>query len=301
MLAFLPALIRGPLAALLVFTNTLFWIVPLFAVAILKLVIPVPAWRRACRRVLTWLAEGWIGVNNAVTDLTQRIEWDVALPAGLEVDGSYIVVANHQSWADIVVLQRTFNRRIPFLKFFLKQQLAWVPLLGLAWWALDFPFMRRYSRAYLERHPEKRGTDLVVTRKACEKFRGLPVSIMSFVEGTRFSPGKHAQQQSPYRHLLKPRAGGVAFVLNAMNGSIRTLLDVTILYDPHRAHFGDLFAGRVRRVTVRVREIPVPDRFLQGDYQEDARWREDFQGWVRELWEEKDRRIESLLAANRDN
>lgn len=299
MLAFLPAFIRGPLAALLVFLNTVFWIVPLFAVAILKFIIPVPAWRRACRRTLTWLAEHWIGVNNVVTDLTQRIEWDVQLPDDLDPRGSYIVVANHQSWADIVVLQRVFNRRIPFLKFFLKQQLIWVPLLGLAWWALDYPFMRRHSREYLEQHPEKRGVDLEITRKACEKFSGLPVSIMSFVEGTRFRESKHAKQQSPYRHLLKPKAGGVAFALNAMNGSIRTLLDVTIVYQPHRADFGDLFSGRVQKVIVRVRTLPVPEEFLHGDYQQDARWREDFQAWIRELWEEKDRRMEALLDANR--
>lgn len=295
-LARLPGVVRAPLAATLVILNTLFWCVPLFVVAVFKLLIPLQQWQRLCRRAMTLLAEQWIGVNNLVTDLTQDIDWDIELPPQLDRNGSYLVIANHQSWADIVVLQRVFNRRIPFLTFFLKKELIWVPVLGLAWWALDFPFMRRYSREYLERHPEKRGTDLAITRRACEKFRGLPVAVMNFVEGTRFRADKHARQRSPYRHLLKPRAGGAAFVLNAMDGAIRTLLDVTIVYTPHRAGFGDLFSGKVRRVTIRVVQRQVPERFLSGDYQEDAAWRENFQAWVRQLWHEKDQCIETLIA-----
>ncbi|HEX6929184.1 MAG TPA: acetyltransferase, partial [Gammaproteobacteria bacterium] len=170
-----------------------------------------------------------------------------------------------------------------------------VPLLGVAWWALDLPFMRRHSREYLEKHPGQRGADLEITRRACEKFRDMPVSIMNFVEGTRFRAGKHAAQDSPYRHLLKPKAGGLAFALNAMDGAIRKVLDVTIVYRPHRAGFGDLFSGKVAKVIVRVGERDVPARFLHGDYQNDASWRDDFQAWVRELWMEKDREIGQLL------
>lgn len=297
MLSFLPSFIKGPLAALLVTINTLFWFMPLMLVAMLKVLIRIPAWQRACAHALTWIAERWISINTGVDRLTQNIEWDVRLPADLDRGGSYVVIANHQSWADIFILQRAFNRRIPFLKFFLKQQLIWVPFLGVAWWALDMPFMKRYSRDYLERYPEKRGTDLEVTRRACEKFRDMPVSVMNFVEGTRFRLHKHGAQDSPYRHLLKPRAGGLAFVLNSMNGSIRTLLDVTIVYRPHRAGFWDLLSGRVDKVIMRVREIGIPERFLRGDYQNDLTWREDFQAWVRELWAEKDRQIEALLDA----
>ena len=294
MLAFLPSPLKGALAALLVVVNTLFWFVPVFVLAMFKLAVPLEAWQRLCRRWLAWLAEHWISVNRAITALTQNIEWDIDIPASLDRRESYLVIANHQSWADIVVLQRAFNRRIPFLKFFLKQQLIWVPFLGIAWWALDMPFMKRHSREYLERHPEKRGADLEVTRRACEKFRGMPVAIMNFVEGTRFRHEKHLAQQSPYRHLLKPRAGGIAFALNAMDGAIRKMLDVTIVYRPHRAGFWGLLSGKVQRVVVRAREIDIPERFLHGDYQNDPVWRDDFQGWLRELWQQKDELIESL-------
>lgn len=296
MLAFLPSFIKGPMAAMLVILNTVFWFIPILLVAILKVLLPIPSWQRLCARALTWFAEHWITINNIIADLTQRVHWDIELPADLGERESYLVVSNHQSWADIFVLQRTFNRRIPFLKFFLKQQLIWVPLMGIAWWALDMPFMRRYSRDYLEKHPNKRGTDLVITRRACEKFRHMPVTITNFVEGTRFRTGKHAAQESPYRHLLKPKAGGVAFALNAMEGAIRTLLDVTIVYCPHRASFADLFSGKVDKVIVRVREFAIPERFLHGDYQNDPDWREDFQAWLRDLWQRKDDDIDKLLA-----
>jgi 1-acyl-sn-glycerol-3-phosphate acyltransferase len=295
-LAFLPPFLKVPLAALLVLLNTIFWFIPLMLLALVRLVVPFAPLRGATGRALVRMAECWISVNNGVTDLFQRIHWDVELPPSLRRAGSYLVIANHQSWADIVVLQRVFNRRIPFLRFFLKRQLMWVPLLGLAWWALDFPFMRRHSREYLERHPEKRNEDLEVTRAACARFAGMPVSIMSFVEGTRFTITKHDAQRAPYRHLLNPKAGGIAFTLNAMNGAIRTLLDVTIVYRPHRADFGDLFSGRLKSVIVRVREHVIPERFLCGDYQNDAQWREAFQAWLREVWQRKDDEIDSLLA-----
>jgi 1-acyl-sn-glycerol-3-phosphate acyltransferase len=144
--------------------------------------------------------------------------------------GWYLVNCNHQSWADILVLQHLLTRRIPLLKFFLKQQLVWVPVMGLAWWALDFPFMRRHSDDVLKAHPELRAKDQESTRLACEKFALIPTSVMNFCEGTRFTLAKHQRQQSPYRHLLRPKAGGIALALNVMGDKFRAILDVTIVY-----------------------------------------------------------------------
>ena len=53
---------------------------------------------------------------------------------------------------------------------------------------------------------------------------------MNFLEGTRFTAAKHAKQESPYRYLLKPKAGGIAFVLAAMDGKIEKMVNVTIAY-----------------------------------------------------------------------
>jgi 1-acyl-sn-glycerol-3-phosphate acyltransferase len=296
MLAFLPAFVRIPLVVLIVVANTLVHCVPLFTFALLKLLLPVPPLRRLLSRLLILIAESWIGVNDFTLQLFSRIDWDVHGKEGLMHGANYLVVSNHQSWVDIPVLQRTFNKEIPFLRFFLKQELIRVPILGLAWWALDFPFMKRYSKEFLEAHPELEGKDLETTRRACEKFRDAPVSVMNFVEGTRFTERKHDQQHSPFAHLLRPKAGGVAFVINAMSDILSAIVDVTIVYPGGRPTFMDLLAGRVRQVRVFIRELPIPPELRGGDYTADPAYRERFQHWISELWDDKDALIGQMGA-----
>jgi 1-acyl-sn-glycerol-3-phosphate acyltransferase len=289
------ATLRGILTLVLMGLNLFFWVIPLYLVALLRL-LPVAPLRVACARALVHIAQNWIAGNNLIFRLTQDIHWDVEGAEGLPAHGWYLVVCNHQSWVDILALQGVFNRRVPFLKFFLKRQLIRVPVLGWAWWALDFPFMQRHSREYLERHPEARGQDLEATRRACEHFRHQPTSVMNFVEGTRFTPAKHAAQGSPYRHLLKPRAGGIAFVLGAMGDILHRMLDVTIVYPDGPPSFWDLCCGRLRKVVLRVKVREIPAWAMQGDYQQDEMYRARVQAWLGELWDSKDAEIEALRA-----
>jgi hypothetical protein len=181
------------------------------------------------------------------------------------------------------------------LKFFLKQQLRWVPVMGLAWWALDFPFMRRHSEEVLKAHPELRAKDQEATRLACEKFSLIPTSVMNFCEGTRFTPAKQQRQQSPYRHLLKPKAGGIALALNVMGDKFRAILDVTIVYPEGAPNFWEFLCGRMKRVLVRVQTLPVPRHLATGDYANDPAVREAFQQWLQQIWQDKDAQIERLL------
>lgn len=280
---------------LLIVLNTLVHALPLLLVALFKAVLPFERLRLALNRVLTGLAERWIAANSAMIDHFTRTRFQVDLPPSLQADGHYLVLANHQSWVDIVVLQKIFNRRVPFMRFFLKRQLIWVPVLGLAWWALDFPFMGRYSRKQIAKNPELGRRDMEVTRRACEKFRSIPVSVMNFVEGTRFTPAKHATQQSPYRHLLKPKSGGVAFVIDAMGDTLHAVLDVTIVYPGGRPTMIDLIGGRIPEVRVSVMQRPIPADLVGGNYQEDRAYRARFQQWMNGLWDAKDAEIERLM------
>lgn len=291
----LPPFLRAAPVLLVIVASTLVHALPLLLVALCKAVLPFAAVRRACNRLLAAIAEAWIGVNSTLVDLFTPTRVEVDCDAGLRRDGHYLVLANHQAWADIVVLQKVFNRRIPLLRFFLKRQLFWVPVLGLAWWALDFPFMGRYSHRQVARNPELGKRDMEATRRACERFRSMPVSIMNFVEGTRFTAEKHARQASPYAHLLKPRSGGVAFVVDAMGDALHAMLDVTIAYPDGPPSMLELMAGRVRVVRVRVRQHPVPS--LGGSYQDDRAVRARFQQWLNALWEAKDRDLAAMLAA----
>lgn len=284
-------------ATLLLTLNSIVHITPLLLIAMAKALLPLARARLVCDRWLMAIAASWIDVNSWMVDrLTSlRIQVD-GLPEAMP-EGHFMVLSNHQSWVDIPVLQKLFNRRLPFLRFFLKSQLIWVPVLGLAWWALDFPFMKRYTREQIARRPELAGRDIEATRKACEKFRHIPVSVVNFAEGTRFTPAKHAAQDSPYRHLLKPRAGGTAFVLDAMGETIDQLIDVTIVYPQGRGELLDLFADRIPEVRVRIRVLPVPEQFRGRDYQKDAEFRIEFQAWLNDFWQAKDEVIEQLLAA----
>ncbi len=263
--------------------------------ALIKAAIPLKAVRRLCDRVLVGTAESWNALNTYLIRRLTHTRLVIESETKLERDGHYVVISNHQSWVDIPVLEALLNRRVPMLRFFLKSQLFWVPLLGLAWWALDFPFMKRYSREVIARRPELAGRDIEATRRACEKFRDIPVSLINFVEGTRFTPAKHAAQSSAYRHLLKPKAGGIAFVLDAMGDAMHAILDVTIVYPHGIPTIADLFADRIPEVRIHIRELPIPRELVGGDYQNDASFRERFQEWVNGLWSEKDARIETLL------
>jgi 1-acyl-sn-glycerol-3-phosphate acyltransferase len=295
MLNFLPPVLVGVVATLLMVLNALFWVPILLLVSIVKLIVPLKKVRLLIDPVLLRIAEAWISGNSAWMALTQRTEWDVQGVEGLNPRSWYLVNCNHQSWVDILVLQHLLNRRIPLLKFFLKHQLIWVPVMGLAWWALEFPFMRRHSEEFLKKHPEMRGKDQETTRKACEKYALIPTSVMNFLEGTRFTADKHQRQNSPYKHLLKPKAGGIALALNAMGNKFQAILDVTIVYPDGAPDFWQFLTGKVHRITVRVRSLPIPRELAQGDYAGNPAVREAYQQWVHQMWLNKDAQIESLL------
>lgn len=279
--------LKGTFASSVLAVNAVAICSSLIPFALVKLALPFAAVRRGLDQVLMTLAEGWIAINGWWMALVQRIHWDVTGLDGLRRRGWYLVSSNHQSWVDILVLQKVFHRRVPFLKFFLKRQLLFVPVMGLAWWALDFPFMRRRSGS--------RAQDLATARRACEKFRLIPTSVMNFLEGTRFSPAKRDAQASPYKHLLKPKAGGLATALGAMGERFDALLDVTIVYPGGVPTFWDLLSGKVGAVVVRVCERKIPADLLGGDYEGDPEFRARIQAWLHALWTEKDARIEEIV------
>ncbi|GAA6144049.1 MAG: acyltransferase [Thalassolituus sp.] len=290
----MPPIVTGIIASLLLLANTLFWACFLFPLTFLKVIIPVAPIRKVLTSVLAMIANAWITCNSGWMMLTQKMNWTIERPDNLNRQGWYFVLSNHQSWVDILVLQHTLNGRIPLLKFFLKQELIKVPIMGAAWWALDFPFMKRYSKEYLAKHPEMKGKDLETTRAACEKFKDMPTSVMNFLEGTRFTQQKHDETQSPFKHLLKPKAGGMAFAMSAMGDQFQSILDVTINYPDGIPTFADFIQGKMPRCEVVVEEKPIPSELMNGDYETDAQYRLDFQQWVQQLWEEKDARLESM-------
>lgn len=277
--------------------NTLLWSVPLIIFSFFKVILPSRAWRRLWTYAVCWVAETWMRCNLGMINGLIGVSWDIEINTDLRYDNSYLLTANHQSWVDIIALYQATIRKAPYHRFFIKQELIWVPILGLAWWALDFPFMKRYSKAYLEKHPEKRGQDLETTRIACEKFKGSTVSIINFMEGGRYAKDKKRQAESPYKNLLSPKAGGMAFVLAALGDNIDQVLNATIFYPDGVKEFWEFLCGKLVNVKVQIDPVIVPAELVGGDYQNDAEFRSAFQKWTNDLWVEKDQLLEDWKSA----
>ncbi|QFT56367.1 acyltransferase [Microbulbifer sp. THAF38] len=296
MLNFLPSTVLLILTSILLFISTIICFIPILFFVVVRLIFPFAALRKIYSTIFMSIAEAWIILNIGWMKLTQKTKWDVEVDGELKKEGWYLVTSNHQSWVDIFVLQTVLNRKIPFLKFFIKQELIKVPVMGICWWALDFPFMKRYSKAYLKKHPEMRGKDLEATKKACERFKLIPTSIMNFLEGTRFTQEKHDRQGSPFNYLLKPKSGGIAFAMQSMGEQLNRLLNVTIVYPGGIPTFADFLAGKVKHVVVRIEQIRIPEKFFTADYMNDQVFRAEFNSWVYKLWQDKDQLIGNLLS-----
>lgn len=289
---------RGPVVGavlmVLLILNTLFWCIPFYTIVLLKLITPISTARRWWTRRLAWVAQTWFNCNLVYADFFLGTTWKVELPEGLSKDKTYLLTSNHQSWVDILALEKAVGNEIPFFRFFLKQELIYVPLLGLCWWALEYPFMKRHSKEEIAKDPSLKGKDIETTRIACERYKGHPVTVMNFMEGTRYTAKKAAK--SSYQYLINPKAGGVAFVLNAMGEQIYSLLNVTIIYPQGVRELWDYLCGRLPEIRVLVKEVKIPAEFIGGNYQDDPEYKANFQAWVSKLWQEKDQQIAQQLA-----
>ena len=284
---------RGAVAVLLLILNLI--VIPLlvFITGVVGKLLPIKFWRKfwgkIAENILTPL---WVDINSAILRFASSTKIIVENHGDLHHKGWYCLISNHQSWLDILLLQKVFNRNIPVLKFFMKQSLIWkLPIAGLSCWAIDFPFMKRYSKSYLKKYPEKKGKDREITRKACQKFKYKPVAVTNFLEGTRFTEKKHHQQASPYQHLLRPHASSLAFVLYALQDCLSDMINVTIIYPTDKSKFLAFITGKIEKVIIHYEVFPISSE-LRGNYYEDKEYRKQFQTWLNEKWEEKDKLLE---------
>lgn len=297
MLSFLPAPILGVISLFLHALNVIF--IPFLVLLVTPFsFIPIPKLRTKITFFIhEVIPKLWLKICDAILFLTSKTKWDIQEDIQLKPDGWYLLICNHQSWLDIIVLEKAFARKVPMLKFFMKKQLLWaLPVAGVACWCAGFPFVTRYSSEYLKKHPEKKGKDLELTRRACEKFKNQPVTIMNYIEGTRFTNEKYNKQSSPYRHLLKPKAGGFSFVVSAMEEHLDGIINATIVYPPETSLWS-FFCGKTSKIIVRYELLPM-SCVPKGDYIQDENFREKFQLWTNELWHAKDDLIEKIKNEN---
>ena len=243
------------------------------------------------------ITNSWLSVNNWLIDhVLPNTQWDISIDENLQLSmqGRYLMTCNHQSWVDTTVNQYFGLTRMPLTRFFTKWELIFIPFVGQAFKILRFPMMKRHSKAQIEKKPALKDRDMQEARKACQQLLSQPFTLLNYLEGTRFTKEKHDQQQSPYQHLLKPKAGGLALALNILGDQIDALVDMTIVYPDGVPGYSEFWLGEVPRIAVNLRKINIPDWVLGGNYEDDAEYRERFQQWVHELWLEKDQLIESM-------
>lgn len=284
----------GVLVLFLLALNTILTAIILFPLALIKFIIPIPWWRLITGKLLILVANNWVFINSTFVHFFYPIEWKITGVEKLKKKDWYLIVANHQSWVDILIIQKVLHGRIPYIKFFLKKELIWVPIMGLAWWALDFPFMKRFTREEIEKNPSLKGKDIEITRKACEKFKSDYVAVMTFPEGTRITNEKHDKQKSPYMHLLKPKAGGLFFTISAMGEKFHRLLNITIVYPDGPGSIWDFLCGKIKKIDVFIETLPIPEEFSNADI-EDKKLQNEFNQWLNSMWERKDKLIDENL------
>lgn len=283
------SLISLPLGSLVIVGWLIHWLVPF------------RRYRLEARRMVQNISSWWIACSNVILKLLPT-QWHISGPKeSLSKAQWYLVIANHQTWLDILVLGFVFNQYIPPLKFFMKKSLLWLlPILGLACWVLGYPFITRYNRNKIRKMPQLKYKNREAVKKACQTFKLFPGSIVNFVEGGRFNPEKHLAQKSSFRHLLPPHAGGIAVTIDALQNYLSAIIDVTIYYsDPHVSLFNFFISG-CKRVEVRYTVIPLSSDLI-GDYYCDRLFRHHFQNWLDVLWQEKDIALNQLQSICRKN
>ncbi len=271
----------------------------------------IPLWLMGVGKVITGasiadkaiikIATHWISSNSALIDnMLPRKDWRINLPDDIHTDGKYLLVSNHQSWVDTSIVQYIGEKRLPLTRFFTKFELIYIPIVGQAFYFLDFPMMRRHSKEAIAKNPALKGKDIEEAKRACALLKDKPFTLLNYLEGTRFTKAKQAQQKSPYKHLLKPRAGGLSLAISALGEDIDGILDMTIVYPDGVPSYGDLWKGNIKRLGVDLRYIDIPDALFesikQGGYENNEDTKAQMFDWVEQVWRQKDERISTMLA-----
>ncbi len=275
----------------------------------------IPVWLMGATKIVTGaaiadkavikIANHWINSNNALIDtILPQKDWRISLPDDVHINGKYLLICNHQSWVDTSVVQYISQDRLPLTRFFTKFELVYIPIVGQTFYFLDFPMMRRHSKKKIAKNPALKGQDIIEAKRACALLKGKPFTLLNYLEGTRFTRAKRDKQRSPYSHLLKPRAGGLALAISALGSDIDGILDMTIIYPDGIPNYGDLWQGNIQRLGVDVRYIEIPDglssAIQSGGYENEDSVKVEMFDWVAQLWQDKDNRIDEMLAGFED-
>ncbi len=276
-------LITCPVAIILELFTVFILPFPILLLALVRLVFPC----RALDRAMETTALAWVYVNYFILHYLLFLKIEVIGADQITPGKNYFVLANHQSWVDILMLEDALIGRTGWSRYFIKKNLMHVPLTGWACKSLHFPYMYRFPKSHLAKHPEDKGKDVEITKRSCAELRELYFKLNNFPEGTRFTKTKHNNQKSPYKNLLKPKSGGVANAFNILHDRLECILSLTIIY-AEKPNIMKLFFGQMTKVKIIIDKIPLTEDLI-GDYANDPQFRIHFQKFISSVWERKDR------------
>ncbi len=299
MLAWLPSPILLILNLILIPLNTIIIATPMQLLGLLRLILPVKPVIWVIDKCNYWLYRAWSFDTAVILAVTNNIKWHITGDAIPVVKNSCMVISNHLSWADILMICLIYRGKIPITKFFMKHSLIYIPFVGLACYAIGMPFLRRYPKEKLLKDPALREKDIKTTKAACKRLALSPAALINFVEGTRYTPEKAKIARSPYQNLMPPKAASLGVALGEIGRDIDCIFNTTLCYPRNRfpnKPFIDLLNGRLKDVYCNI-EIIKTGPGLEGDYLNDKVYKHDFTMRVRDLWQKKDAVIEGQLEA----
>ncbi|WP_213610260.1 acetyltransferase [Pseudoalteromonas sp.] len=283
----LPNWLNGLIVGCVLFTNLIIFGALVLTLGLIKCVLPLPIVSQLLHSAYKGWCKGnrlglWLGCNNIEVNISGEVN----------ANSWYLLISNHISWLDIAVLSSL--DALPAPKFFLKDELKYVPFIGTGAWAMGMPFMKRVTKAQLAKNPNLKGLDVERTKRSCRHFRHHPTTIVNFVEGTRFTAQKHQHQQSPFQHLLRPKAGGTAFALEVLNDQFDAMLNTSLVYSGKSNHIcRNVLKGELDSIYITIEVMPINEQMI-GSYQTDKVFRIEFQQYLNNLWAIKDKQLSAL-------
>ena len=249
------------LSATWVITNLLVWL-SLLILTLPALLLLKPLGReQVLEPWIRWVYRSAVRIDSIWMLRVVRIKLEVK--GEIPSHPSPIVIVNHQSWFDIPIVQEIISARGPRLTFLVKRSLVWVPVIGWICMLLGFPRLRRTGLL------EDRALDLNAVSQAAKQGVAARHALLIFAEGTRFTPKKRSDQDSPFDHLLRPRVGGFAAACQIFPEGT-PIIDLSIYYD-RGSHFWRCLGGATKVICVDV-SIHSLDQMMSAEAFLNERW-----------------------------
>ncbi len=248
-----------PFFSMFVFSVLVLVLVVINVFQMLSFVVIRPFSLTAFRKFNSYCAHLWWGWCTSAVQILHGIRLEIT-GDDIPRHENAVVILNHQSMADITVLlmYAKAKGRLGDMKWFVKDVLKYVPGVGWGMVFLDCLFIKRNWT------DDKNKIQAVFQKVIRYK---IPVWVISFLEGTRFTQAKKersqayaAKQGMPLlNHVLLPRTKGFVSTVQGLGDHAHAVYDMTIGYIGKTPTLSDWIKGHVKVVYLNVRRFPIAD------------------------------------------